>query len=186
MTSAKHSSASNEHMSPEAVAKASVKTLGRIDLDPASSPLANKVIGAEQFFTFMDNGLKREWHGNVFLNPPGGTVKNPGSITRSRQALWWWKLQEEYKANRTAGGIFLGFSIEVLQTTQMMEDILLPLDFPFCIPRKRLAYDLGVGHKRITGDSPPHGNVIVYLPTREDPSARRFEAEFSHIGKVRT
>jgi phage N-6-adenine-methyltransferase len=43
---------------------------GAIDLDPASSIAANAVVQAKQFFTIADSGLRREWRGSVWLNPP--------------------------------------------------------------------------------------------------------------------
>ncbi len=43
---------------------------GTIDLDPASCVEAQTTVQAKQFFTKADDGLQREWHGRVFLNPP--------------------------------------------------------------------------------------------------------------------
>jgi len=44
--------------------------LGEIDLDPASSPEAQKVVRAKKFFDKNIDGLKQNWDGRVFLNPP--------------------------------------------------------------------------------------------------------------------
>ena len=44
--------------------------MGSIDLDPASSSIANKTVGAKVYFTIDDDGLAKEWSGNVWLNPP--------------------------------------------------------------------------------------------------------------------
>jgi len=44
--------------------------LGAIDLDPATSELANQKVQAETIFTQSQNGLEQEWHGRVWLNPP--------------------------------------------------------------------------------------------------------------------
>lgn len=44
--------------------------LGGIDLDPASSELANQTVKATEYFTTDDNGLNHEWHGRIWLNPP--------------------------------------------------------------------------------------------------------------------
>lgn len=188
MSNAKLSSNSVEHLSPEAVAKATKETLGRIDLDPASCFAGNLVIGAERYFTFMDNGLKQEWNGNVFLNPPGGTTRTPGAPSRSRQVLWWVKLAREWEEGRTAAAVFLGFSIEILQTAQQVPG-LQPMDFPICIPSQRLRYDVSIGggdkHRRVSQDSPTHANVIVHLPGRDDPKGERFREAFAHIGKVK-
>src|SRR5271169_5859416 len=46
------------------------EVMGWIDLDPASSDHAQKTVQAKKFFTTADDGLKQEWHGRVFLNPP--------------------------------------------------------------------------------------------------------------------
>jgi len=60
----------NEWYTPaDFIAKARA-VLGSIDLDPASSSIANATVGAAQFFSESDNGLERDWAGNVWLNPP--------------------------------------------------------------------------------------------------------------------
>lgn len=43
---------------------------GSIDLDPASSLTANEQVGAEFYFNADDNGLEKDWFGDVWLNPP--------------------------------------------------------------------------------------------------------------------
>jgi hypothetical protein len=46
------------------------KVMGNIHCDPASSNLAQTVVQARHFYTVDDNGLAKEWHGNIYLNPP--------------------------------------------------------------------------------------------------------------------
>ena len=65
-----HNSGNNEWYTPAEYIEAARKVLGVIDLDPASSILANTVVKAEQIYTVEDDGLAKEWIGNVWLNPP--------------------------------------------------------------------------------------------------------------------
>lgn len=60
----------NEWFTPEEHIAFVRKVLDKIDLDPASNPLAQKVVKAKTFYTEADNGLAHEWRGKVFLNPP--------------------------------------------------------------------------------------------------------------------
>lgn len=63
-------SGENEWYTPAQYIELARLTMGGIDLDPASSEQANRTIGAAQFFGIDDDGLSREWHGRVWLNPP--------------------------------------------------------------------------------------------------------------------
>ena len=60
----------NEWYTPEQYIETARELLGGIDVDPASSELAQKTVKAGKFFTVDDNGLEQEWHGKVWLNPP--------------------------------------------------------------------------------------------------------------------
>jgi len=44
--------------------------MGSIDLDPASSEIANDTVQAAEFYTKDEDGLNKAWKGNIFLNPP--------------------------------------------------------------------------------------------------------------------
>ena len=59
-----------ENYTPAYIIEPVRETLGGIDLDPASCEYAQQTIKATEYFTEIDNGLDRPWHGKVFLNPP--------------------------------------------------------------------------------------------------------------------
>lgn len=48
-----------------------IKALGEFDLDPCS-PISRPWPTAALHYTIEDDGLSREWHGRVWLNPPYG------------------------------------------------------------------------------------------------------------------
>jgi hypothetical protein len=65
-----HQTGDAEWYSPADVVAAARDVLGTIDLDPASSPAANRVVQAAQIFTTTEDGRSHHWRGRVFLNPP--------------------------------------------------------------------------------------------------------------------
>ncbi len=173
-------SKSDRWFTPVAIVAAVRATLGGIDLDPASEPLANARVGAAMFFDEADNGLTRKWSGRVFLNPPGGVYpKGHPLSSKSRTLLFWDKLMEEVDGGRLAGAIFMAFSVNFLASSQGRSRRS-GVDFVHCVPRDRIRFDLPDG---LPGPQPTHANAVIYVPGTEDRTDQ-FVAAFEHLGGV--
>ncbi len=61
---------SEERYAPLDLVQAARFTMGEIVLDPASTEQANKTVEAQRIFTREDDGLKQEWVGSAWVNPP--------------------------------------------------------------------------------------------------------------------
>lgn len=165
-----HQSKSNEHYTPLAIVEAARETLGAIDLDPATTARVNRErVMARSYFVM--HGLIEEWHGRVFLNPPGGLIhpKTFEPVAKggvSSQLTWWDRLAAEWLAGRVESAIFVAFSLELLQSSQKRA---VPLArFPFCLPESRIRFEnldpaVPEGPFQV-GRSPSHANAIGFLP----------------------
>jgi ParB family chromosome partitioning protein len=72
--------------------------MGGIDLDPASSALANETIKATRYHTRDEDGLAQQWRGRVFLNPPFGVTWKS----------WIIKLTQEIDAGSVQQAVVVG------------------------------------------------------------------------------
>lgn len=174
---AQHSSVSNEWGTPPEIAALVREVLGIIDLAPTSSAHFNRTVGATRFLSAADDALlPRPWSDHpvsVYMNPPGGKLKN-----RSVAGLFWERLMLEVDRGLVTHAIFMAFSLEQLQTTQRRGGPSL-LDFPFCVPAKRIRF-VSEGAQK----APTHANAIVYVPGTINKT-ERFIDSFFPLGRVR-
>lgn len=146
-----HSSETSEWYSPEIFANIARAVMGGIDLDPASSHIANETIRAAKFYTREDDGLSLPWHGRVFLNPPGGLDEHRKSIT----------------------GKFVGRLLEGYRTAEVDQALLVCFRVPtgdawfwplwehaLCFLKGRTEYLRPDGSP---GEQPSHNSALVYL-----------------------
>ncbi len=63
-------SGQNEWYTPDEFLDLARQVMGGIDLDPASSEIAQQRVDAKIYFTQDDDGLNKDWSGRVWMNPP--------------------------------------------------------------------------------------------------------------------
>ncbi|MCI0662731.1 MAG: phage N-6-adenine-methyltransferase [Acidobacteria bacterium] len=60
----------DESCTPPQYIEAAREVMDGIDLDPASSDMAQEIVRANHYWTAQDDGLIQDWHGRIWLNPP--------------------------------------------------------------------------------------------------------------------
>jgi len=165
--------------------------MGNIDLDVASSNLANEYVGADKFFTPQDDGLNdQKWFGKVYLFPPPGTyfwdeknfrwkkTRSTSKSLRSSHAVWFSKLYKSWIKNEIEQGLFFCNCPDMIRYDQKI------FDFPVCIPRTSPNL-----LRNSAGQVKPHKtctSLIVYLQPQDNPgdATQRFIDIYSAKGRV--
>jgi hypothetical protein len=114
--------------------------LGGIELDVASSKIANDYVGAERYFTPSDDGLNaQDWYGRVYLFPPSGAYfwdkkNDKWKMTRasslslvSSHAVWFRKLYTSWLKSEIEQGLYFTNCPDMIRYEQKI------FDFPVCI-----------------------------------------------------
>ncbi len=161
-----HNSGNNEWYTPEEYITAARQVLGRIDLDPATSEIANKVVRADEFYTAQDDGLAQHWTGKVWMNPPYSS----DLVGRFAE-----KLCVHYEDNDVTEAIVLvnnatetGWFQRMAQTASCV-----------CFPRARVKFWKPDGE---TG-APLQGQAILYFGTKKINFIAAFRS-FGFVGVI--
>lgn len=158
----------NERYTPKNIINLVKKVLGTIDLDPASNEAANKVVGANHYFTRQDNGLVRSWYGNVFCNPPFGRLYRANG---GYQKLFIDKAIQEYNVGHMSSGILLLLGNIIF--TSVGRDL---WEYPLCTWQDRVTF------YNERGEECQYNFGILFMYVGLDYC--RFRDVFSPYGKV--
>ncbi len=184
-----------EIYTPGNIVEAARRTLGAIDLDPASSEAANQRVQAKRFMS--EGALDKPWGGRVWMNHPfGPTMKRPtAQSSDSAHAKWHakcaalgldplttdliggndrWvnKLVSEY----CAGNVTAACAICFASTSEKWFRPLLAYPQCFLSPRTNYLLPDGTVYRGVT-----KGSVVTYF----GPDVTRFAVEFSPLGAVK-
>ena len=141
----------------EAIISAAREVMGKIDLDPASHPVANRVVQATSFFTVTDNGLTKRWSGRVWLNPPF-----------SQWSEWVPKVLSEWGSGRIPEMCVLAATRTL--SAQYFAPLLCGCN-AMCITNGRIKFWGGRA-----GDSPDDGHAIFYFGSKPELFSHAFRS----------
>jgi phage N-6-adenine-methyltransferase len=151
----------NEWYTPACYIESARCVMGSIDLDPASSLIANERVGATKIYTQEDDGLQYEWSGNVWMNPPYAQPLIMHFVS---------KLAESENVNQAIVLVNNGTETAWGQT-------LLKACSSVCFPQGRIKFIDPEGNP---GQSPLQGQMIAYIGSNTDA----FRTEFVQYGTI--
>lgn len=141
-----NNSGNNEWYTPKEYIEAAREVMGDIDYDPATSDMANKIVGAKRYDTIESNGLMSAWHGRVWLNPP---------YAADLVSQFIGKLKAEVISKRVTEAIVLVNNA----TETIWFNMLIEIATAFIFPNTRVKFYLPDGK---TG-TPLQGQAIIYI-----------------------
>ena len=138
--------------------------MGSIDIDPATSDVAQEWIKAATYYTAGDNGLDKDWYGNVWLNPPYAA----DLLTRFTE-----KLQHEIREKHVNQAIVL---VNNATETRWFATLIKESD-ALCFAHGRTRFIKSLEDEP---RSPMQGQAFIYFGNNVDS----FASVFSEIGEI--
>jgi hypothetical protein len=168
------SAESVEHYGPDYLAPMIRDVFGGpIDLDPASCPQANQLIGATWYYS--NRGLEKRWFGSMYVNPPGGRIRYPTKF-HNQAAVWYATLAHRFAQGQVAQAVFMVFNLELIRYAQGWK-VRQPFEFPYCAPKERIDFwKPGPQGRPVPQGAPGHPNAIIYMGPNVDRFAEVFRA----------
>jgi len=154
----------NEWYTPQKYIDAARTVMGQIDLDPASSDLANQTVQAQMYYTAENDGLCYDWAGRVWMNPPYSSDLIP---------LFCEKLTEHVQD----GDVTQACVLVNNATETGWFNTLLDKASCVCFVKGRIKFIDSAGNP--TG-APLQGQAILYMGDKVE----QFAQEFSQFGRV--
>ena len=155
-----------EWYTPPAYLDAAREVMGSIDLDPATSEIAQRAVKASHYFTAEDDGLAHAWVGNVWMNPPyaaglvdkfaaklcehfGGSVDQAVVLVNNATDTGWFQLLAKHAS-------------------------------AVCFPAGRIRF---IDEEGNPGGAPLQGQAVLYFGERTDAFVSRF-ASFGFCARI--
>lgn len=158
-----NNSGENEWYTPECYIDSARIVMGSIDLDPASSIIANERVKANKFYTQDEDGLSFNWYGNVWMNPPYSQPLIFQFIS---------KIVESKDINQAIILVNNG-------TETQWGQLLINKSLAICFHQSRIRFFDKYGN---LGQAPLQGQMICYIGSNEND----FINEFKKYGTVLT
>lgn len=154
-------SGDTDYYTPAPIVDAARLTMGGIDLDPASSEIANRTVKATNYFS--RDGLSQIWWGRVWMNHP---------FARGANADWIDTLVGSYELGAVSQACCITFASTSERWFQPL------LNYPQCYLSPRTNYYLADGSVK---RGVTKGSVVTYLGSNIGPFIDNFHFKLGAV-----